>query len=947
MHNPEHGPSLTELANRFGSDKGTVSGINGPPNRYTRLYDMLFAPYRNRRINLLELGWAAGGGTLGSSVRMWLEYFKEAHIFGFDTTDLSEMPEPRLSFIRGDVGSEEDLRSVARAALSFDVIIDDASHASYHQQLAFKLLYPQLAPGGLYIIEDLHWQPDLESDLPPIPKTAEFLTEYLDRGRYLDNALLSAETMNEFKRHTASFSPFPAFDGTAGPTKLIVLRKSVIEPAQDEFAASGIRPTGSRSGSEAATAPDRFYLVSHHDTILYVDKNSQHLRHAPLGVAPLNLVLELVGTRGRLMTGASLSDARQVSFAQPTGEIRTQSGRGGLDWHIDTFGDDSIGIRGEVHYLRADHLGGVDSVDWCREWERYRLVRVDTIDGIALLRRHSWLSHSDRRIVSLAPQPFDFGRDRPAESSALAAILSPGALDCRRELVFGPARIRLAGKDRSFLMERSGHERVPPVRVHIVERSGVTQTFSRFAPLIYYCVYGDESFYQCLHTSLSSLAKYGCYSGTVGVASDRPAHELAKFIPEAFHHRLIVSDASRERGWFNQYYLEHRLYEEYQPILYCDADVIFDASITDLLIDALRAGRICCATEAHALPDLVDNPPRAWEDWRAGYFGRDLYASDPEFYDTTVCLGNAGVVGFDNTARVEPVNDLVRMIAARQSPEQLRMFTDQQILNYVLHKTGAGDFHSLDKYCRLARSLDEAPVAERRGMTHFHLASGTEDASPKTTVMQSYMEVLDRYLAQQDDDSGAGVELTTAIPGRMHIKELERLAILARRVPPNGCIVELGSLFGLSSWTLAKNAHPSVTVYCVDAWVREPWMLPDEEQAGQTVSVETFRKNVAGLGNIVPLQGYSPRDFVGWQRTIDLLFDDCVHTNPVLHQNLQFWTRFVRQGGVICGHDYSEEFPEVKAEADALAGRLGARVQVVETLWSMWIERKVAGEDSI
>ena len=637
---------------------------------------------------------------------------------------------------------------------------------------------------------------------------------------------------------------------------------------------------------------------------------------------------------------------RQVSFAEPGGEFRLSADGTAFDCRIESFADDSIGILAAGKYVAADWGGTViNDRDWCREWERFRLVRADTVAARALLRRYSWLSHSDRRIVSLADQPIDFGRDVPREASALAGTLAPGALELRRELVFGPARIRLVGRDQTFLVggtERGG--KVPPGQVHIVDASGVTHSFSRYNPLLYYCVFGDDSFYECLRLSLASLDKYGCFGGVVGVACDRPARELAKYIPEAFHHRLIVCEASRERGWFNQYYLEHGYYDEYQPILYCDVDVIFDASITDLLIDVLRAGRICCATEAQALSHLADSQPRLWEDWKASYFGRDLYACDPEFYDAKVSLGNAGVVGFDNTARIKPVNDLVRMIAARRSSEQLRIFTDQPILNYVLHKTGAGDFHVLNRYCRLARSLDETPVAERRGITHFHLASGTEDASPKGTVMRSYLEDLDRYLMQEDDDNGAEVELNTAIPGRMHVKELERLAKLARRVPPNGCIVELGSLFGLSSWVLAKNAHPSVTVYCIDAWVREPWMLPDEEQAGQIVSIETFRQNVSGLANVVALQGYSPRDFVGWQRAIDLLFDDCVHTNPILHHNLTFWTPLVRTGGWACGHDYSDDFPDVKVEVNELAAHRGTPVDVTVTLWSMQLMGNVGKE---
>ncbi len=682
-----------------------------------------------------------------------------------------------------------------------------------------------------------------------------------------------------------------------------------------------------------------YYLVSHHDTILYVDEDAQRLRHAPFGIAPLNLVLELTGPRGRLMTRkGSLSEDRQVSFTRSTGEIRTGPRIADPDLHIETFADDSIGIRASEHYVGADQIGGVHNVrDWCRDWERYRLVRTDTLDTLPLLRRYSWLSHSDRRIVSLADQPIDFGREQPAEASALATTLAAGAIDLRRELVFGPARIRLVGREPSILVEGPEHgENNPPARVDIVDATGIIHRFSRFAPLVYYCLYGDNSFYECLHVSLTSLEEYGCFGGAIGVACDRPLQELAKYIPEAFHHRLVVTEASKERGWFNQYYLDHGRYDAYQPILYCDVDVIFDASITDLLIDLLLCRQVCCATEGNAYPELREAPPHLWDDYAGNFFGRYLYGPDPDFYNARVSLGNAGVVGFDNVARVRRVNDFVRTIATRQGSDRLRIFSDQPILNYVLHKTGFGNFDILDRYCRLTRAVEDVPPARRRGLAHFHLASGAEDALPKLFVMRSYLNELDRHAAARQDDQ-ADVHLNLSIPGQISAEELERLARLARTVPPNGCIVEIGSLFGLSSWTLAKNAHPSVTVYCIDPWVHEPWMLPIEESAGQTLSLETFRTYVSDVPNIIPLRGYSPMDFAGWQRRIDLLFEDSVHANPVLRQNLTFWTPFVRPGGIISGHDYCDEFPDVKAEADGLGAAMRKTVEVTGAVWSIRI----------
>jgi len=223
--------NLTDLANKFGSDKGTKHG--NPPHRYTFLYDLIFHELRERPLNFLELGLAVGGPELGGpvdrtaaapSVMMWLEYFPNAHVFGFDISDFSHIRNERFTFVRGDGGSSDDLERLAQAAPRYDVIIDDASHASYHQQLAFKTLFPRLAKDGLYIIEDLHWQsPFYESKLPRVPKSAEFFGNFFMNGLFVENDLLSRGFMMAAKERVHTFSAFPDFT-RGGATKMIVLR---------------------------------------------------------------------------------------------------------------------------------------------------------------------------------------------------------------------------------------------------------------------------------------------------------------------------------------------------------------------------------------------------------------------------------------------------------------------------------------------------------------------------------------------------------------------------------------------------------------------------------------------------------------------------------------------------------------------------------------------------
>jgi hypothetical protein len=192
--------------------------------------------YRGAEISFLEIGLAIGGPEVfgpverqvdSPSVQMWLEYFPKAHIHGFDISDFSHLRHPRFTFIHGDSGSPEDLQRLATAAPSFDIIIDDGSHASYHQQLAFHTLFPKLRAGGTYIIEDLQWQsPAYEGKTVELPKTRDFMIDYFERNQYQPNDLLSENFMQSVKASLDAFAWFPAFNGEASTPKLFVVRKS-------------------------------------------------------------------------------------------------------------------------------------------------------------------------------------------------------------------------------------------------------------------------------------------------------------------------------------------------------------------------------------------------------------------------------------------------------------------------------------------------------------------------------------------------------------------------------------------------------------------------------------------------------------------------------------------------------------------------------------------------
>jgi hypothetical protein len=194
---------LTCLMNQAGSDKGF--GLLGR-HYYTRIYNQIFQHFRNQAITFVEIGLlrpdrdkrrssnaseAGNDASLPSkpmtapSLAAWRAYFPRAKIVGFDIDDFSNVHMPSVTILQGDMSKPTDLqRIIAAAPGGIDVLIDDGSHVSHHQQIAFKELFPAIKPGGIYVVEDCHWQ-DPVYEKPGSVQTRHMLAEFRRNGRFV------------------------------------------------------------------------------------------------------------------------------------------------------------------------------------------------------------------------------------------------------------------------------------------------------------------------------------------------------------------------------------------------------------------------------------------------------------------------------------------------------------------------------------------------------------------------------------------------------------------------------------------------------------------------------------------------------------------------------------------------------------------------------------------
>ena len=134
---------------------------------YTPHYSSLFDGIREDITKVLEIGVETG-----RSHRLWLEYFPNATIYGFDIMNKDDRSgyveefhrlqkgNPYLDrsvIFEGNQENVDDLETFLSVhEEDFDIIIDDGGHTMRQQQISLGVLFDAVKSGGHYIIEDLH-----------------------------------------------------------------------------------------------------------------------------------------------------------------------------------------------------------------------------------------------------------------------------------------------------------------------------------------------------------------------------------------------------------------------------------------------------------------------------------------------------------------------------------------------------------------------------------------------------------------------------------------------------------------------------------------------------------------------------------------------------------------------------------------------------------------------
>lgn len=149
---------------------------------YLTHYRRHLGPLRYRANTLLEIG--VGGydsRTPGGSLRIWRDSLPFSRIIGVDLHDKQVDLGRRVHFMRIDQGNTADLTRLVDCFGVPNIVIDDGSHVGEHINTSFRMLFPLMPSGSIYVIEDLHtsYWPSFGGSVPTNSGTAVGLLRLL------------------------------------------------------------------------------------------------------------------------------------------------------------------------------------------------------------------------------------------------------------------------------------------------------------------------------------------------------------------------------------------------------------------------------------------------------------------------------------------------------------------------------------------------------------------------------------------------------------------------------------------------------------------------------------------------------------------------------------------------------------------------------------------------
>ncbi len=195
--------------------------------------------------------------------------------------------------------------------------------------------------------------------------------------------------------------------------------------------------------------------------------------------------------------------------------------------------------------------------------------------------------------------------------------------------------------------------------------------------------------------------------------------------------------------------------------------------------------------------------------------------------------------------------------------------------------------------------------------------------------------------------------LNQDIPGWNGIEILNVLAEYASNVPENGNILEMGALFGRSTYALGHNKGQSVNLFVIDIWStlyleyynNSPMHDNTCSEVERTRITDRIKKNpdridaadffdlwkhyTAGIPNLQAVKGKTLMENFNFP-LFDLIIHDASHSYNDVYSDLHHWIPKLTSNGVVIVDDYDNElFPGCVEAVDKVIKDLNLKYEMV------------------
>lgn len=184
------------------------------------------------------------------------------------------------------------------------------------------------------------------------------------------------------------------------------------------------------------------------------------------------------------------------------------------------------------------------------------------------------------------------------------------------------------------------------------------------------------------------------------------------------------------------------------------------------------------------------------------------------------------------------------------------------------------------------------------------------------------------------------------VPGYLTDHDILTISELAKELPSNGILVEVGSFLGKSAveWARSlKRLNKNYKIIAIDSFNTNIDILYDLLKEAEfdipesNSHIEMFRHYTQDYSNIKPLEAFFNQDFVFDQKVAGV-FEDSDHTQRTLSHALPYWWERLVPGGILSGHDYHLRDVQVSVDSFALLNDLTVhKADLGSTIW--WIKK--------